>query len=418
MSKYHPVSYLADYLHYNSGNECQQNYHLWAAIVAAGVQLCRRVWLSFDYYDIYPNLYVCLVGVQGNRKSVAKDIALDMVADAYPDVPVSSAVMSREAICKFMGSDEAMRSYRDHEAVLIEHRPFAMFINELKQFISIDPPRMIQFLTDIYDRKVYKVDTKNQGKDHIVNPCLNILACETPEWILDQMKMKVISGGFSRRMIYVNEPEDTIRIPFPCIPPGGREAWARVKATMIRLQTYCGPFTWTDEAREWYDSWYRNIPRPSIPMMAAFYRTKHVMMFKLAMITTLADDGLQVLTRTSLEQSAALIERIEPGMQEIALAVGRNELIVPTRNLIAALRFANGALPEKKLRSLMFMDMTPLEYDATIAHLIATEQVTKCVRRGENGVDKLYIAITAELKQAKAEQVQSDPASEKSLLDS
>jgi len=35
--------------------------------------------LNHSYFNIHPNLYVCLVGRQGFRKSTAKDIARDLL---------------------------------------------------------------------------------------------------------------------------------------------------------------------------------------------------------------------------------------------------------------------------------------------------------------------------------------------------
>ena len=404
--QYHPTSFLADYLLYNSGNECQTNYHVWSAISAVAVQLCRRVWVPFEYFDIYPNLFITLVGVQGNRKSTAKDIARDLVVDCFPDLLLSAAVMSREAICKLLGSEAAIRAYRDHTGTLVEHRPFAMFLNELKNFISIDPQRMVDFLTDIYDRKFFDVGTKNQGSDIIPNPCINLLACETPEWIADRMKDKLIAGGFSRRMVYVYETGERRRIPFPTIPPGGRDAWVRVAETLKRLQTYCGPFAWTPEAIDWYSNWYLRLRARSAPVISAFYQSKQVQMLKVAMGLQLADRGTLILERHSLEAAAALIDTIEPGIQEIGLSVGRNELLGATRDVFSTIRFNGGILPEKRLRALMQTNMTPQEIDTTLRHLVSTDQLVQFTKK-EGDVIRIFIALPEmrdKVAQAKANQ--------------
>lgn len=348
--------------------------------------------MPFEYFEIYPNLYTCLVGKQGNRKSTAKDIARDVVAEVFPDLLMSASVMSREAICQLLGKDDAMRTFMDHTGALCEHRPFAMFINELKNFISIDPQRMVDFLTDIYDRKIFDVGTKNQGSDFIQNPCLNLLACETPEWITARMKDKVISGGFSRRMIYIYETSERVRIPFPTIPPGGHEAWKRVKDTLVRLQTYSGPFTWTEEAREWYDSWYRGLRGPSVPILNAFYESKHIQMLKVAMSLGLADTGERILTREGLELATATIDTIEPGIQELGLSVGRNELVGPTRSLLQLIKFNGGFIHEKRLQALMGTDMNPMEYKATLQHLLDTDQIGRLFKV-DGQVQRTYIVL-------------------------
>lgn len=413
MSDFHPNSFLADYLFYNSGNECQENYHIWSAIVAAAVQLQRRVWLPFEYYDIHPNLYVVLVGKQGNRKSTAKDIMRDLVVDVNPNLPVSKSVMSREKICQFLGTDDARRVYQDHLGETIEYRPIFLCVNELKNFLSINPQGMVEFLTDIYDRKLFDVGTKNAGNDFIPNPCVNLLACETPEWIAERMKEKIISGGFSRRVIYIYEFSERKRIPFPTIPNGGLEAWERVKNTLRRMQTYSGPMSWHPSAREWYAKWYIALKAPATPVLGAFYESKHIQMLKVAMILELADRGKLELTIPSLETASALVDVIEPGIAEIGLTVGRNELVIATRNMFHVIRANGGIIPEKRLQSLMFSDMSPMEFQSTLQHMITTEQLKK-FEDVVDGVSRTFVCTiekAEEINRLKKEKNDNKPSS-------
>ncbi len=201
------MAFLKDYLFYNEQNECPRDYHIWSALVILAAAAGRRVYWRRGYSDMHPMLYVTLVGKMGTRKSTAKDIAMDLFCEALPDVPLGSATQSKEQIVQFLASPECMRAMNINGEP-IEYRPMMFFVNELKNWLAYNPGGMIAFLTDIYDRKYFDAGTIKRGLEKIVNPCINILACETPEWIIDQLKLKIISGGFQRRMLYVYKTDE------------------------------------------------------------------------------------------------------------------------------------------------------------------------------------------------------------------
>src|SRR5882672_7575845 len=114
------MSFLADYLHRNSGNEVPRNYHIWSALTVLSSIVSRKVCINMDQFKIYPNLYVCLVGDQANRKTIAKDIAYDLLRKIAPELPVSGESMSKEAITKFMAANEQLRTFVDAEGNIVE----------------------------------------------------------------------------------------------------------------------------------------------------------------------------------------------------------------------------------------------------------------------------------------------------------
>src|SRR2546421_4508695 len=101
------MSLIRDYCYYNSGNECPPSYHIWSCLAAYSTILSRRVWIDRGYFQVFPNLYVVLVGDAGSGKNTAKHIATKkLIMDQFPDVPISASVTSREDVCKFMGSED------------------------------------------------------------------------------------------------------------------------------------------------------------------------------------------------------------------------------------------------------------------------------------------------------------------------
>jgi hypothetical protein len=380
------MSFLQDYLLYNANNECPRNYHLWSALAVLSAVVSRRVYIDQGFFEIRPNLYICLVGKQGNRKSTAKDIARDLVMETCPKIPLCASVISKEKICQKLAEDDSTRTYKDEKGVIVEYKPYVMFINELKNFLSINPAGMIDFLTDIYDRKVYAVETKNKGSDFIPNPHIVILACETPDWIIDNMKYKVISGGFCRRMIFVYEVDRGERIPFPSISTEGAAAWIRVKKFIDELRKVSGKFEWEEEARQWFSDWYKPLKLPDDPILAGFYETKHIQLLKVAMLVALCDGPpfVLVLKKVHLEVALAMLDAAETHMPKLSQGIGRNELAYPTAKLMELIQAHGGIIEEKQALRFAGRDMTNQEIQSVLAHLRQTDQIV-CgdMKRGE-----------------------------------
>lgn len=389
------MSFLKDYALYNSDNECPREFHIWSAISIVAATLGRRVRCSMGYFTIHPNLYIVLVGGQGSRKSTAKDIARDMFIEACPDIPIGASVQSREDIVKFMASDNCIRAYTDENGQPIEWRPLVIFANELKNFLSIDPGKMIDFMTDIYDRAYFDASTIKHGLQKILNPCINFLACETPKWIVNKLKSDIISGGFSRRVIYVYITDESSRIPFPEVSDAAKAARERCVKHLQKISTLAGEFTWDEEAKKFYSEWYKNLKPPNDDdVMAGYYKSKHIQLIKIVMgLAACEPEPKLVITETLLRMGIVFLDKLEVNMPKLFIAAGRNELAVPQQRILELLRDNKGFMREKQLKILLDKDLNPMEQFSLFKHLQeATGQITKVsLVRGQGQFSEIWL---------------------------
>lgn len=400
-------SFLTDYYHYNSGNECPPQFHLWSALSVLAVTSGRRVHFTLggaDGYEqliIYPDMYICLVGPQGLRKSIAKDIARDLISQEFPDYPLSYSVETREGIWNYLGSDDAMRFFTNEKGEPIEYRPMFLGINELKNFLSVNPYAMVDFLIDIYGRPEFKNRTKNKGIDIITNPNINILACATTEYTIGQLKDGLLAG-LARRMVFVNVDKYE-RNPHPTIPPGGREAWSRVRGHLQRVANTVGPFQWRNaEDREFYDKWYLGMVFPSDKLMAGFYNSKHIQVLKVTMLLALAQYEIELtLTKERLSDAIEIVNNIEPGMEKLFASSGRNELVGPMNRILELLESVGGMYPEKRLQADMDKDLEPQQQYALLRHLDSTDRIRIREITDAKGVKRRFVMTAAKYRELK-----------------
>lgn len=389
-------NFFTDYLFYNSGNMVPRRYHLWSAAAILAAAAGRRFYVDYEYFQVHATLWICLVGRQGLRKTTAKDLAKELFVEALPDYPLGASVESREALAKRLSGDDWLRIYKDENGAAVEWKPVVIFVNELKNFLSVNPGLMIDTLTDLYGVKFYDASTIKHGLQPITNPCINILACETPRWIIDKLKMNIISGGFSRRMLFVYETNRPARVTFPKIPAGGLEARERCRLHLEKITNMAGPFVWTPESRVFFDDWYKNLHTPDDEVLEGFYENKDVLAVKLTMISCLADwEPKLVLTKEKLQLGIAFLESIEDNLPKLTVAAGRSEVAIPQLRVLEVLKTHGGLMPEKALLREIQKDFkNPTEMWSAMRFMTDNEVVIKqALQIPPDKVKKLWILL-------------------------
>lgn len=390
-------NFINDFLAYNVGTECPTNYLRWSAISALAIAAGRRFILRQGRLMVRPNLYIALIGEQGNRKSFAKDQTRDLITEALVDYPVSADITSRDDLIKLLASDKTCRFYVTHERAETEWHPVACCINELKHFLSYLPSSMISFIVDIFDRPIYKCSTIKRGVEEVPEPCLNILACETPDWMIENLKLGIITGGFGRRFIIVYETEGTGKpIALPYLPSDADTLWRRMKDHLALIYNMPGQeFKWEPDAQaffvQWYETAWRN--RPDDPLMRGFMRTKDQMVLKVTIALALAEYKPSfVITKELIVNALMMFAGIEPNMPRLYIAAGRNELAVPQQRLMELLERNDGWLLHKDLMIKVDKDLDPREQVYVLSHLRESGRVVKEAAKTPDGKMEYVIA--------------------------
>lgn len=409
------MSLVKDFLTYCSCYEIPRAYAIWSAVALVGATTMRRVYIKQGDIVHHGNIYVCLVGEQGVKKSTPMSFARAAYEEAFPDMPVAAAMQSREDICKFMASDDDKFFFTNEHNVQVEYHPFAMFINELKNFLSYNPAGMIEFLTDIYDRHFFDASTIKRGLEKFPNPCINILACETPQWIIDKLKSSVLVGGLARRIIFVVESDALdndgrpISIPRPIVTPEAKEALKRVKRHLHVIEKIAGEFQWSPEADEKFQRWYHENKRIALatdePLLRGYRRTKDTQLLKLCMLLALAEHEPRLLiTPELLDTGLAMLDGIERNLAKLTIASGRNELVAGQQQLLDLIERNGGYMPEKALKVRLDKELNPMEQVTVIRHLEELELIKRLRLKFEDGVIRECLALPSWVEAAKQRQ--------------
>ena len=400
------MSFLRNYLEWTAGTEAPENYHFWSGLAALSAIVSRRVWLDMGLFQIYPNLYIVLLGPPGNGKTTCMRVAKNIVRD-IGDIPFSAEAQTKESVVRYM-RDNCPRTV-DIDGKVTVYTPLTIFVTELSHFFGPNSGHMIDFLTTIYDENKYEARTKNKGDDVIEGPYITLLGCTTQDWITTYLKSDIIGGGFTRRVIFVNEPsseDKSNRIPFPTRNPGQFVA----KENLIKygqiLQASKGEFKWDSTAKNFYSKWYLSRDIPKDPDTAGYYRTKPIQVLKIAMLVALSRNPDPVLLQEDIEVAMALLEKTEVTLTRVFQGIGRNELNAvankiieflwnsPERNFLDKGEKKRARLiPEKVLMSTFSTDAPSRELMDIVAYLISSEKVFRYQEPIPGGGVRLFLGL-------------------------
>ena len=218
------------------GSPIPKPFAQWSALSAVAGAMGRRVWYPMANYDIRSNNFIVLIAPPGRNKSVSlilpftkvfsklttpigtteddqnfnsgldqyglRNFPLDVVQDRI--TPEKLAVdMTKITRLDLRLSSPAMDEFYDSSVTLVTSE-FGTFMGRHERYLQM-------FMTDMWDSKAeYSHKTKTSGEYLIKGPCLNWLACATPEQFVDNLPEDARSQGLLSRMLPIYYDGDRI----------------------------------------------------------------------------------------------------------------------------------------------------------------------------------------------------------------
>lgn len=306
-------NWLLSYQEYCQDQEAPDTYHLWTGLSILASTVRRNVWLSQGYYIVYPNLYVILVGPAGKLgKSTVIRMGRKLLREV-PDIRWSADSITREELIRFME-----RSKVGTQCAVTIHS------TELSSLIDPSGIKMIQFMTDIYDcDDVWEYGTKTSGRDKLDNPCLNMLAGTTASWMADGFPVSAIEHGFISRTVFLYEDTPRFLIPRPRLP--NPELTQSLVDDLEQIAMIEGEFDWLPDGQTAYDKFYETIysSMPGDYRIAGFHWRKRVLVLKVAMLLSIAENDSLEISEWEIETAGKIILEAEKNMPRAFSAIGK-----------------------------------------------------------------------------------------------
>lgn len=404
-------TYFQDYMFYASENEANEKYHMWACLATISVALSRRVWISQGDWKVYPNVYLLFVGDPASGKSTALRLAEKLV-HRFTKYPVAPSAITREALFKLMGESKHSFTYQNET---VQFSPMTVMSDELVLFLGAEPVRMIDFMTAVWDAEgAFTNATKNKGVDSVTNPCLVFCGLLTPSSLDSMQTAKLVSGGFSRRVLPVCSNSRGKPKPRPVFSAEHEAARNRCVDYAKRVQELVGPFQWTPQAAAWFDNWYINtkdriMRSVTCEVMKRYWAARDNLLIKVAMLISITNSLELILDTESLIKADQMLTDLEDDISMIFGGGGRNELSTITKNILRFVveQAARGPVLEATIRARFYADAEDNEIINMLNHLCDTGKLKRDVQVSPTRTITSYL-ISESLRQrmeGKADQV-------------
>jgi hypothetical protein len=407
------MSYLKDWLYFTSGNECPEPYRLWSGLSLLASVLGRKVWTHHGRFQIFPSLYIILVGDAGSGKSTAKNEAKKIFTGTFPEYLASASFQSHQDIIDQMCSAQPKTwNETDSTGQVIKINAYTSFYivcNEFSSLLSTDKKGMVEFLVDIYDENEFSTGFKTQRlanperKQKLDNPYVNLLACAVPKYFMGNLKLDLFDGGLGRRLIIVYS-ERTESVPNPMMPLGGEEAKQRVIEHLKKVHEFQGELHRSIDAMNWWIRWYPTVKGKFVedPILQQFYQTKPVQVLKVAMLLCMCEHPFtQVITDYHLSAAEELISGLEPAVTKLTAGIGRNELAGVGAQLMDYLARMGGAASMMQIRKFFNRYVNMPEFREIMNHYVDTKELFAVSPDGDLNMGMLMLPPNYKIYQQK-----------------
>ncbi len=361
--------------------ETPRSYLRWACLVAISSVVRDNVYLKKQgVYQLYPNIYVLLVGASGLKKSFATNLAKNLVKR----VDCTRLIAGRSSIQGIV-QDLSLAVTKPGRPPLV--KAHGAVINDEFSASLVEDPKTFDILTALYDRH-YNDEWKNmlkQGTETLKDVYVTFFSATTPDKFNEMVGIADIRGGFIARTVIVKEMKRAKKNAL--VDDGGEEVdYAKLAEHLVSISKLSGPFTWVEEARTAFKKWYYELD-PESDETGVLNRI-HDTVLKVTMLLSLSRGTDMLLTLEDLEGSMSLLANYMHDVKEVTGGVGKSEFAPKIAQFLKVLTES----PEKSvtkatMQRKCWKDFNVYEMDVVVETLITAKAITK-EQNGSNIVFK------------------------------
>lgn len=323
-------NWLEAFLKYSGYGEAPEDCLFWTGVGTIAGALRRNVWIDEGYFQWFPNHYIVLVAPPGViAKSTTMNIGFNLLREV-PGIKFGPDSITWQALITAMA--EAREDVAFPDGSFMPSCALTIASDEFGNLINMDDAGMLNILIAMFDAKqgVFEKVTKLSGNDMVPNPWLNFMACTTPSWIASGFTELTTQGGFVSRCLFIFADRKRRLIAYPSrhMPSNIKQLQEDLTKDLEAMSLMRGPFTLTDDAREYGEDLYRkhwNGQTQNLDMerFGGYWARKQTHFHKLAMVLSAAEGPSLRIERRHLELAYARVSATEPNLNRVFELIGR-----------------------------------------------------------------------------------------------
>lgn len=358
------------------------NYARAAALWMLGTAAKRAIGMRARGNELFPNLFIGLVGSPGAGKSQAVEAARSVFFAATGMNPIPASI-TRAGMEDYMQSNLQQRK-NPAGGLLLSHE--CIGLTEEMQGILPGGQEMdhLTLYNILYDnRKSHTAQTRMHGKIQLEAPYCSILTGAQPAFLQATMPEVAWGMGFMSRMMMIWDTPGPRRSMFLL-----KEVDSRLKADLIhdleQVSNAHGWMVWDEKATLLYDEWWveqGGLPVPQAKRLAMGYNARREIHFaKLAMIMSLSRGDELVVTIEDVGRAIETLLLFESNMRHIFSEMSATGSMVALQDVIDKIRADTGEgkqTEEATVIELLMQRFPSTQVHSLIENLLASGAIVK-----------------------------------------
>lgn len=323
--------WLTEFYNNATWGEAPPYFYFWVGVATIAATLRRRVWLPMGTFNWYPNLYTLLVAPPGVvAKTTTADLGFGHLLPRIPNLNKGPTTLTWQALYDAFSEVGEEFPISPNET----STQYALYINSGEFGTTLNPrdTEMIDHLVTIWDGKELFKRTRKDGQLIIPTPCLNLIACTTPDWISENVPTYLIGGGLTSRMIFVygDKKAHYRAYPYKHMPGDYQQRKDRLIRDLERISNLVGAFSLTPAAEQWGEQWYEyfhehEAPKIDRTLLGGYIARKQTLVHKVAMCLVVSYKDDLIIDLPDLERAVKLITELEENMPLVYSKIGMSK---------------------------------------------------------------------------------------------
>lgn len=257
------MSWVDTFVEYTDGLPSPRLFRWWSGLFCLSSALERKCHVYISDQNVYPNLFVMLVGPPAAGKGVASEAARALLRKVN-SIKLSPEDMSEATLYDSIESAYVTSAIPDKPPLI--HHSLTAILGEFGTLFRIGDLSLCTAVCGLYDCKdIFEKSRRTANSDNVItNAYLTMLSCVTPSYLGDVFTPKVLEQGLPSRFVLVYQERSKDRPPL-FRAPAEMEEWNKKRAALredlikrlAKIHELRGEFYFTTDAAEALVEWHK-----------------------------------------------------------------------------------------------------------------------------------------------------------------
>lgn len=368
----HFDSFIDGFLTYSKDVEAPEKFLRWSAISILAGALERKTWIVFNGTQyIFPNEYIMLVGAPGMaKKSSSSGLAFSLLQEIDRLKFMSTQLTAASLVKQLL--DAGRERFVKIESEMYNNSSLYLYSSEAAVTLKEITGSVTELMTDFYDcgppgwstTRCWSKETIGGGRTKIFNPCLNMLACSTPDWLVKTIGKDEIKGGFASRILFVvqtEKPERTVGWMDEESVSNNVALKLKLISDLKRISELSGQFKIEKTVRDTFNDIKKRTDKFILEnqddTFIGYFSRKLWHILKLAQILSVNESSDLLLREKHILEALGYVEELEKNMRHAFGAVGTNDKAASLHLLWERIRQTPGTISKQQIHKLCWRDI-------------------------------------------------------------